>query len=123
MLSESAYETTDMVVRVTKFDVSNYRHVDVLLRVNRIKDPEIAFRDISNAHVLFHVQSFCTYVFDHPRESLSLTSTTAASRSEACEGSLSSTPRVLGEAVAVVLLVERYRLQTLHDLQKAGGFV
>lgn len=53
-----ASETIVTAVRVTKFEVTHYGHMYVLLRVNKIKVSEIALRNTSDAHVLSFVQSF-----------------------------------------------------------------
>lgn len=46
------FETTGTGERVTKLDIINYRHVDLLLKANLIKHLAILLRYISDAHVL-----------------------------------------------------------------------
>lgn len=108
-----------MVVLVTKFDVDHYRHVDVLLRFNHIYDPKIALHNISDVHVLAHVQSLRAYEFGHARKTFFPTSTAAACRFDECEGAPLVTLNVRAETEFVVLIAGMYRIQTKLDLQKA----
>lgn len=61
--SEGTFQTTDMAVRLTKFDVAHYGLENILLRVNQSADPEIALGDISEFLVLFCTILRCVQVF------------------------------------------------------------
>lgn len=61
----SMFEITGMPARVIKFGFAYYCHKDLLLMVNETNDPEVLPRNITHYRVLFIVQSFRTYGFDH----------------------------------------------------------
>lgn len=110
-------------VRVTKFDFAHYRQKDVLLRINQINELEVPLHDISDAHLPSLVQSLCVYWFEHTRGTLSVTTVAMTTRSEACEGSPSSTLCVLDGAAYMILLDERHRLRVQRGFQETGGVV
>lgn len=63
--SDGASETTGTALQVTKIDVAQYHHENVLPKVNQINEPDIALHDISDAHILSFVQFFLAYGSDH----------------------------------------------------------
>lgn len=80
--NDCASETTNMVVRLTKFVVTHYSPEDLLLRMKKINDRENALREISNGHVSSLIHFSREYEFGHGRETLSVTASDAATRSE-----------------------------------------
>lgn len=114
--NDGGSETTGTALRVSKFDVTHYRQEEMLFRVKQINDPENLLRDVGNSHVLSLVHFFRTYTFIHARGAFSVTTTATVTNSKIFEGALSSTRRVLDEAVPVVLLERGHRLQALHEL-------
>lgn len=120
-LNNGASVTTEMVVRVTKFDVDHYRHQGMLLWVNKIKDLEVLLCDIDNAHVLSLAQSFRAVGFENTRATLSVTITVMANRFETCEGAPWDSHHIPVGATFVFLFNERHWLQALYDLQKAAN--
>lgn len=58
---DDASRTTGTIVQVAKFGIIRYRHKDLLLRDSQINDAGISLWDVSDAHVLSHVQSLRAY--------------------------------------------------------------
>lgn len=117
--SDDAIGTTGTAVGVTKLDVTHYRHLNVLFKVNRINNSEIALRKISDAHVLSLVLSFRAHGSDNTRGTRSVTTTAVESRYKEHENAASAIFRDLDEAVYVVLLGGWHQLQALRELWKA----
>lgn len=102
--SDSASETTNTAVRVTRFDVAHYRYEDPLLILNQVNDSEIPLRESINGNVFSLVQTFRACGFGQAKARSSVKATVNTTCSEACDGALSSNSRVLEEAATVVLL-------------------
>lgn len=117
--NDRASATTGTAERAKKFNVAHYRHKYLLLRVNQFSRSEIPLRDMSHVHVFFLLQSFHAYGFDQARYTVSVKTVATASRSKACEGAPSSTPRVLDDTASMVPLDKWNLLQALRDPQMA----
>lgn len=114
--SDGTSETTCTCMRVIKFDAFHYCSKDMLLRINLINDPEILSRDISKAHILSIVKAYREYVCDQARGNLSIATIATMNNAETCENALAGAPHGLNEALLVVLLDKRHRLQALRVL-------
>lgn len=82
-------------MQVIKFDLAHYFQEDVLLRVNKINDTEIALLFIRNVSILSLVESFHAYEFEHVMGTLSVTTIAAPNHFKKSKGAMSDTPRVL----------------------------
>lgn len=122
-LNSGTSETSSTAVRVTELSISNYHHEALLLKVNRIIDPEIPLRHINDVRVLFFELIFHVYAFDHQKRTLSVTSAWIANRLETCDGARSANTIVHNETACVVLQSGRQRLHALRGLQKARDSV
>lgn len=85
------FVSTGTAVRVTKVDVANYRHLNLLFRIILIIEIEIPLRDGSTTQVLVLAQSIRTNEFYHKRGIHSITTTVAENRFKVCEGASSAT--------------------------------
>lgn len=111
-------ETTCTALWVKKFDVADYRHEDLLLKIDQIDDLEIPLPDMSDPHLFSLAQSFPLYRFNHARVKLSVATTATTTCSEGRECALSATTPVFDESPRVILLHGRHRLQPLREHQQ-----
>lgn len=84
--SNVSSKTTVTIVRVTKSYVAQYRHVDMLLRINQIKDSQSALLVVCNANVHSLVKCFRADGSDHARKRSSVSTISVAFRFKESEG-------------------------------------
>lgn len=87
---------------------------------NQINNSELTLRDINDTNILIILQSYRLYGFNHTRGTFSVTTTSTATRYEACDGWLLAILLVIYEAASVVLMDEWYQIKALRDIPKAA---